>query len=57
VNSRASGAPAHVGGIRLETVGVEVDPHGIRVDEHLRAGERLWAIGDVKGIWPLTHVG
>ena len=38
-------------------VGVEADPHGIRVDEYLRAGERLWAIGDVNGIWPLTHVG
>ena len=23
----------------------------------MRAGERLWAIGDVPGIWPLTHVG
>ena len=23
----------------------------------MRAGERLWAIGDVAGIWPLTHVG
>ena len=32
-------------------------PHGIGVDEYLRAGERLWAIGDVNGIWPLTHVG
>ena len=30
---------------------------GIPVDAHLRAGERLWAIGDVTGIWPLTHVG
>jgi dihydrolipoamide dehydrogenase len=46
-----------VEGIGLETVGVEADPHGIRVDAHLRAGERLWAIGDVTGIWPLTHVG
>jgi len=27
------------------------------VDDHLRAGERLWAIGDVTGIWPLTSVG
>ena len=27
------------------------------VDEYMRAGERLWAIGDVNGIWPLTHVG
>jgi pyruvate/2-oxoglutarate dehydrogenase complex dihydrolipoamide dehydrogenase (E3) component len=32
-------------------------PHGIPVDDHLRAGERLFAIGDVTGIWPLTHVG
>jgi dihydrolipoamide dehydrogenase len=23
----------------------------------MRAGERLWAIGDVNGKWPLTHVG
>jgi len=53
----ATGRRPRVEGIGLETVGVEVDPHGIRVDEHLRAGERLWAIGDVTGIWPLTHVG
>ena len=30
---------------------------GVPVDSRLRAGERLWAIGDVTGIWPLTHVG
>ncbi|MFL5850228.1 MAG: dihydrolipoyl dehydrogenase family protein [Solirubrobacteraceae bacterium] len=53
----ATGRRPRVGGIGLETVGIEPDPHGIRVDEHLRAGERLWAIGDVTGIWPLTHVG
>ena len=23
----------------------------------MRAGEDLWAIGDVTGIWPFTHVG
>jgi dihydrolipoamide dehydrogenase len=46
-----------VHGIGLETVGVEENPRGIQVDEYLRAGERLWAIGDVTGIWPLTHVG
>ena len=23
----------------------------------MRAGDGLWAIGDVTGIWPLTHVG
>jgi pyruvate/2-oxoglutarate dehydrogenase complex dihydrolipoamide dehydrogenase (E3) component len=53
----ATGRRPRVEGIGLETVGVEANPHGIRVDEYLRAGERLWAIGDVTGIWPLTHVG
>jgi dihydrolipoamide dehydrogenase len=53
----ATGRRPRVEGIGLETVGVEADPRGIPVDEHLRAGERLWAIGDVTGIWPLTHVG
>jgi pyruvate/2-oxoglutarate dehydrogenase complex dihydrolipoamide dehydrogenase (E3) component len=53
----ATGRRPRVAGIGLETVGVEANPHGIHVDEYLRAGERLWAIGDVNGIWPLTHVG
>jgi pyruvate/2-oxoglutarate dehydrogenase complex dihydrolipoamide dehydrogenase (E3) component len=53
----ATGRRPRVQGIGLETVGIQPDPHGIAVDEHLRAGERLWAIGDVTGIWPLTHVG
>jgi dihydrolipoamide dehydrogenase len=41
----------------LETVGVQAGPQGIAVDAHLRAGERLWAIGDVTGVRLLTHVG
>jgi pyruvate/2-oxoglutarate dehydrogenase complex dihydrolipoamide dehydrogenase (E3) component len=53
----AIGRRPRVEGIGLETVGVQSGPHGIPVAEHLRAGERLWAIGDVNGIWPLTHVG
>jgi dihydrolipoamide dehydrogenase len=53
----ATGRRPRVEGIGLETVGVEADPQGIHVDEYMRAGERLWAIGDVNGIWPLTHVG
>src|SRR5450755_1849381 len=53
----ATGRKPRVSGYGLETVGAEVDAHGIRVDEHLRAGERLWAIGDVTGILPPTHVG
>ena len=53
----STGRRPRVVGIGLESVGVKVDPKGIPVDDHLRAGERLWAIGDVNGIWPLTHVG
>jgi pyruvate/2-oxoglutarate dehydrogenase complex dihydrolipoamide dehydrogenase (E3) component len=53
----ATGRRPRVHGIGLETVGVDAAPAGIQVDEYLSAGERLWAIGDVTGIWPLTHVG
>jgi pyruvate/2-oxoglutarate dehydrogenase complex dihydrolipoamide dehydrogenase (E3) component len=53
----ATGRRPRVRGIGLETVGVEPDTHGVPVDAHLRAAERLWAIGDVNGLWPLTHVG
>jgi dihydrolipoamide dehydrogenase len=53
----ATGRRPRVEGIGLETVGIEPDPHGVPVDSHLRAGERLWALGDVAGIWPLTHTG
>jgi pyruvate/2-oxoglutarate dehydrogenase complex dihydrolipoamide dehydrogenase (E3) component len=41
----------------LDTVGVTAGPRGIAVDAQLRAGERLWAIGDATGIRLLTHVG
>ena len=53
----ATGRRPRVHGIGLETVGVEPNAEGIPVDAHLRAGDHLWAIGDVNGIWPLTHVG
>jgi pyruvate/2-oxoglutarate dehydrogenase complex dihydrolipoamide dehydrogenase (E3) component len=53
----ATGRRPRVRGIGLETVGIEPDAHGVPVDAHLRAAERLWAIGDVNGLWPLTHVG
>ena len=53
----ATGRRPRVEGLGLETVGVEPGPRGIKVDPRLRAGERLWAIGDVNGVWQLTHVG
>jgi dihydrolipoamide dehydrogenase len=53
----ATGRRPRTEGIGLETVGIAATSRGIPVDAHLRAGENLWAIGDVTGIWPLTHVG
>ena len=53
----ATGRRPRVHDLGLETAGARADDHGVSVDARLRAGERLWAIGDVTGIWPLTHVG
>ncbi|HEX6449025.1 MAG TPA: NAD(P)/FAD-dependent oxidoreductase [Trebonia sp.] len=41
----------------VEKAGATAGPRGIEVDPYLRAGERLWAIGDVTGVRLLTHVG
>jgi len=53
----ATGRHPRVEGIGLESVGITPEPHGIPVDSQMRAGERLWAIGDATGILQLTHVG
>ncbi len=53
----ATGRRPRVQGIGLETVGIEERPQGVPVDSRLRAGERLWALGDITGLFPLTHVG
>jgi dihydrolipoamide dehydrogenase len=53
----ATGRRSRAGEAGLETVGVEAGPHGVPVDSRLQVAERLWAIGDVTGIWQLTHVG
>jgi dihydrolipoamide dehydrogenase len=53
----ATGRRPRVAGVGLETTGAAFDEHGVKVDGRLRAAERLWAIGDVTGVRPLTHVG
>ena len=53
----ATGRRARLADLGLETVGIEPGGRGLPVDAHLRAGERLWGVGDITGIWPLTHVG
>jgi len=53
----ATGRAPRVAGIGLESVGIQPSPRGIKIDEHCRAGENMWAIGDATGIMPFTHVG
>jgi pyruvate/2-oxoglutarate dehydrogenase complex dihydrolipoamide dehydrogenase (E3) component len=53
----ATGRRPRVDGLGLEKVGAVFDSRGVTVDAHLRAGDRLWAIGDVTGVRLLTHVG
>ena len=53
----ASGRRPRTAGLGLETAGVEVDERGaIPVDEHCRAAEGLWALGDVTGVALFTHI-
>jgi pyruvate/2-oxoglutarate dehydrogenase complex dihydrolipoamide dehydrogenase (E3) component len=43
--------------LNLDAIGVTLGEKGeIRVDEHCRAAEGVWAIGDVTAIMPFTHV-
>jgi pyruvate/2-oxoglutarate dehydrogenase complex dihydrolipoamide dehydrogenase (E3) component len=53
----ATGRRPRVADVGLETVGVEANPRGVPVDAMMRVADGLWAIGDITGIWPLTHVG
>jgi pyruvate/2-oxoglutarate dehydrogenase complex dihydrolipoamide dehydrogenase (E3) component len=53
----AAGRKPNVDGFGLEQLDVEISPRGIAVDERMRAGERVWAIGDPTGVELLTHVG
>jgi pyruvate/2-oxoglutarate dehydrogenase complex dihydrolipoamide dehydrogenase (E3) component len=52
----ATGRTPRVRGLGLERVGIEPTDAGIEVDERCRAAEAIWAIGDVTGELPFTHV-
>jgi pyruvate/2-oxoglutarate dehydrogenase complex dihydrolipoamide dehydrogenase (E3) component len=53
----ATGRRPNSDGLGLEQLGLSLGPHGIEVDERLRAAENVWAIGDVTGVALFTHVG
>src|SRR5712664_2399192 len=52
----ATGRRANLRDIGLETVGLDPSARLLQPDDHLRVGERLWAIGDVTASGGFTHV-
>jgi pyruvate/2-oxoglutarate dehydrogenase complex dihydrolipoamide dehydrogenase (E3) component len=52
----AAGRSVNLTGIGLETVGLDPEAKTVATDERLRAGERLWAVGDTTGHGAYTHV-
>ena len=53
----ATGRRPNVEGFGLEQLGLAITRRGITVDERLRAGDGVWAIGDVTGVALFTHMG
>ncbi len=52
----ATGRAANVSGLGLESIGVEFDRRGVKVDERLRTTQKhIYAAGDVTGKYQFTH--
>lgn len=52
----AVGRTVDADGLGLEAAGLELSDGFIEVDEHLRAADGIWAMGDVTGKGLFTHV-
>jgi pyruvate/2-oxoglutarate dehydrogenase complex dihydrolipoamide dehydrogenase (E3) component len=52
----AIGRTPNLDDLGLETVGLDPGADRLDTDERMRAGERLWAVGDITGRGAFTHV-
>ena len=52
----AAGRTPNLDDIGLETVGLDPSARKVDVDERMRVGDRLWAIGDIVGHGAFTHM-
>jgi pyruvate/2-oxoglutarate dehydrogenase complex dihydrolipoamide dehydrogenase (E3) component len=52
----ATGRRVDLSGLGVDTVGLDPTARVLAVDDRMRAGERLWAVGDVTGSGAFTHV-
>jgi pyruvate/2-oxoglutarate dehydrogenase complex dihydrolipoamide dehydrogenase (E3) component len=52
----ATGRAARLGGLGLETIGLDPTARFISTDERMRAADKVWAVGDVTGNGNFTHM-
>ncbi|MFD7014141.1 dihydrolipoyl dehydrogenase family protein [Streptomyces sp. NPDC059928] len=52
----ATGRHVELAGLGVETVGLDPAANSVRTDGQMRAGEGLWAVGDITGRGAFTHV-
>jgi pyruvate/2-oxoglutarate dehydrogenase complex dihydrolipoamide dehydrogenase (E3) component len=52
----AAGRRPNLADVGLDTVGLDPAGRSVDTDPHLRAGEKLWAIGDITGKGAFTHM-
>jgi pyruvate/2-oxoglutarate dehydrogenase complex dihydrolipoamide dehydrogenase (E3) component len=52
----AAGRRLNLSDVGLDTVGLDPAARSIETDERMRAGDRLWAVGDITGHGAFTHV-
>jgi pyruvate/2-oxoglutarate dehydrogenase complex dihydrolipoamide dehydrogenase (E3) component len=52
----ATGRAARLGGLGLETIGLDPSARFISTDERMRAADKVWAVGDVTGNGNFTHM-
>ena len=52
----AAGRRPNLADIGLDTVGLDPSARSVQTDERMRAGDRLWAIGDITGKGAFTHM-
>ncbi|MET1059008.1 MAG: NAD(P)/FAD-dependent oxidoreductase [Nocardioides sp.] len=52
----AAGRTPNLAGIGLESLGLDEHARVLETDERMRAGEKLWAVGDITGKGAFTHV-
>ncbi|MEP7089047.1 MAG: NAD(P)/FAD-dependent oxidoreductase [Nocardioidaceae bacterium] len=52
----AAGRRPNLADLGLESVGLDPSAHAVEVDPRMRAGDGLWAIGDITGKGAFTHM-